>query len=265
MEKNNEFNLNIEKRTEINLKINAEMTNDVKINPSIAGEGDTNLKENNTKERILTVALKQFAQKGYLATSMNDIANQINISKQAIYKHYRNKEELLHSIVERMDEINAKRVKQFQMPEGSMEEVAGLYNTIPVKKILEYAKAQFLYWAEDEFASSFRKMIMLEQYRSKKMGELFRKYLTEGPIEYMTELFGKMLEDEEEAKQYAYDFYGPIFIMYSLYDHTDCKEEALKNLEAHVEHFSNNFEKAKLQAKPVVLNNYNKIEAGGEQ
>ncbi|MCI5853824.1 MAG: TetR/AcrR family transcriptional regulator, partial [Clostridiales bacterium] len=46
-----------------------------------------------TKERILRIALELFAQNGYLGTSMNDIARQVGFTKAALYKHYASKQE----------------------------------------------------------------------------------------------------------------------------------------------------------------------------
>lgn len=69
---------------------------------------------------------------------------------------------------------------------------------------------------EVEFSGSFRKMLILEQYREPQMAQLYRKYLASGPFTYIEALFAGMLEDQEKAGQIAFDFYGPIlgFIVY---------------------------------------------------
>ena len=61
-------------------------------------------KEKNTKEKILEEALKLFAQSGYMGTSMNDIASKLGVTKAALYKHYKSKQEILDSIIEKMKE-----------------------------------------------------------------------------------------------------------------------------------------------------------------
>ena len=58
-------------------------------------------KEKNTKEKILEEALKLFAQSGYMGTSMNDIASKLGVTKAALYKHYKSKQEILDSIIEK--------------------------------------------------------------------------------------------------------------------------------------------------------------------
>jgi len=54
----------------------------------------------------------------------------------------------------------------------------------------------------------------------------------------METIFKGLTGKEAEARQLALDFYGPIFLMYSLYDAADGKEEIIKMLELHVERFS---------------------------
>lgn len=41
-----------------------------------------------TKKRIIETALALFSQSGYLATSMNDIAQQVGLTKAALYQAF---------------------------------------------------------------------------------------------------------------------------------------------------------------------------------
>ena len=52
------------------------------------------------KDEISNVAAKLFAQKGFVGTSMRDIANALNVSIASVYYYYRNKEDLLYSIID---------------------------------------------------------------------------------------------------------------------------------------------------------------------
>jgi AcrR family transcriptional regulator len=52
----------------------------------------------NKKEEILTIALSHFSQNGYENTSLESIAQEINITKAAIYYHFKNKKELYNQI-----------------------------------------------------------------------------------------------------------------------------------------------------------------------
>lgn len=196
------------------------------------------MEEKSTKERILEEALRLFAKNGYLGTSMNDIARQLGVTKAALYKHYTSKQEILDSIVNRMDSLDYERGKKYEMPQGDSETVIAGYREADIDKIKQITKVQFLHWTEEEFPNCFRKMLMLEQYRDETMAALFQKYLVSGPVFYMETIFKGLTGKKADARQLALDFYGPIFLMYSLYDAADEKEEIIKMLELHVEHFA---------------------------
>lgn len=195
-------------------------------------------REKNTKERILEEALRLFAQSGYMGTSMNDIADQLGVTKAALYKHYKSKQEILDSIVEKMNQMDRERVKEYDMPEGNMEEVIEGYQSTALDKIRQFTKVQFLHWTQEEFPCCFRKMLTLEQYRDPKMTKLYQKYLSGGPLTYIEEIFGGFTGDQKEAKQLALDFYGPIFLLYSIYDGAADKEMIVEMVEQHVDRFS---------------------------
>ena len=195
-----------------------------------------------TKERIMETALELFAEKGYLGTSMNDIAKQLGFTKAALYKHYTSKQEILDRIVERMNEMDYERAKQFEMPEGNLTEIVAAYQKTPIEKIRAYSKAQFLHWTEEEFSSRFRKMLTLEQYRDPEMAQLYQKYLANGPVDYMAAIFRGLTDSEEAAQYLALEFYGPMFLLYSVSDSGAEQEQVLSLLDAHIDRFIHQME-----------------------
>lgn len=52
-----------------------------------------------TRERVLDAALLRFATNGYAATSLDDVAVDVGVTKQAIIYHFSTKESLLRSVV----------------------------------------------------------------------------------------------------------------------------------------------------------------------
>ncbi len=196
----------------------------------------------NTKERIMETALELFAEKGYLGTSMNDIAKQLGFTKAALYKHYTSKQEILNRIVERMNETDYERAKQFEMPEGNLTEIVAAYQKTPIEKVRAYSKAQFLHWTEEDFSSRFRKMLTLEQYRDPEMAQLYQKYLATGPVDYMAAIFRGLTDSEEAAQYLALEFYGPMFLLYSVSDSGAEQEQVLSLLDAHIDRFIHQME-----------------------
>ena len=194
--------------------------------------------EKNTKERILEEALKLFSQSGYKGTSMNDIAAKLGVTKAALYKHYTGKQEILDSIVERMNQLDAERTKKYEMPEGETEAVIAGYKNTALDKIKQFTKIQFLHWTEEEFPCCFRKMLTLEQYREPQMAKLYHTYLAGGPVSYIETIFAGLTDDSKDARQLALEFYGPIFLLYSMYDEAEDKQSIVQLVEQHVERFA---------------------------
>ena len=190
-----------------------------------------------TKKRILEAALELFAQSGYLGTSMSDIANQLEITKGALYKHYTSKQEILDSIVERMNKMDYERAEEYEMPETESDGFADAYVHTPIEKIRAYSMAQFDHWTKERFSANFRKMLTLEQYRDPKLAQLYHDYLATGPTEYMAAIFRKLTDSDEAAMQLALEFYGPMFLLYSVYDGANEKEGVAPMLSAHIDRF----------------------------
>lgn len=190
-----------------------------------------------TKERILDIALELFAQNGYLGTSMSDIAKQLGFTKAALYKHYASKQEILDQIVERMNRMDYERAEEYEMPETEPDGFAEAYMHAPIEKIRIYSLAQFDHWTKETFSANFRKMLTLEQYRDSKLAQLHHDYLAGGPLEYMAAIFRKLADSDEEAMQLALDFYGPMYLLYSVYDGAKDKASVAPLLDTHIRRF----------------------------
>ena len=153
-----------------------------------------------TKERILETALELFAQSGYLGTSMSDIAARLGITKAALYKHYAGKQKILDRIVQRMNELDAARAAAYEMPGAAPE-------------------------------------LTLEQYRDARLAQLYQENLASGPVKYMAAIFRPLTDSDETAMQLALDFYGPMYLLYSVYDGAADQSAVAPMLEAHIDRF----------------------------
>ena len=190
-----------------------------------------------TKERILDIALELFAQNGYPGTSMSDIAKQLGFTKAALYRHYASKQEILDQIVERMNRMDYERAEEYEMQETEPDGFAEAYMHTPIEKIRTYSMAQFDHWTKETFSANFRKMLTLEQYRDPKLAQLHHDYLAGGPLEYMVAIFRKLTDSDEDAMQLALEFYGPMYLLYSVYDGAEEKESVSSLLATHINHF----------------------------
>ena len=182
-----------------------------------------------TKETILLTALRLFAQNGYEAVSVSDIAGALGMAKSALYKHYRNKRDLLDSIVARMERLDAERAREYALPEGALCEMEVAYRRASLRQLVAFSRDQFRYWTQEEFPASFRRLLTLEQYRSDEMRALYQQYLASGPLGYVTDLLRAL--GFENARERAVAFYAPMFLFYSMVDGGEDASAVAKLLE----------------------------------
>ena len=169
-----------------------------------------------TKEDIMAVALHLFAQNGYEAVSVSQIAGALGMTKGALYRHYENKRDIFLHIVRRMEQQDGEQARENEVPEESIEKMPEEYQNVSLEDFAEYSKSMFEYWTEDDFASSFRKMLTLEQFRNEEMQKLYQQYLVSGPAEYVKDLFKSM--EIKNPEENAVKFYANMFFYYSVYD-----------------------------------------------
>ena len=178
----------------------------------------------NRKEEILIVALHLFARDGYEAVSVSQIAGELDMTKGALYRHYKSKRDIFDCIVQCMEQQDSEQARQNEVPEESIEKVPEEYQNVSVEDFVGYSKSMFEYWTEDDFASSFRKMLTLEQFRNEEMQNLYQQYLVSGPAEYVKDLFKNM--EIKKPEEEAVKFYANMFFYYSVYDGATDKTKA---------------------------------------
>jgi AcrR family transcriptional regulator len=63
-----------------------------------------------SRQEILRTAARLFQQQGYDATSMNDVAAALKLSKGGLYHHFQSKDEILFNLMDHAMEITQQRV-----------------------------------------------------------------------------------------------------------------------------------------------------------
>ena len=183
----------------------------------------------NRKEEILMVALHLFARDGYEAVSVSQIAGELDMTKGALYRHYKSKRDIFDCIVQRMEQQDGEQTSEYDMPEENKEDMPEKYEKVSLDDFVEYSKSMFEYWTEDDFASSFRKMLTIEQFRSEEMQNLYQQYLVAGPASYVKDLFESM--GIVNAKDKAVRFYAVMHFYYSIYDGAADKAKVKRRFE----------------------------------
>ncbi len=190
------------------------------------------MKQVDTKQRILSESLRLFSENGYDAVSVAEIASAVGIKAPSLYKHYKSKRDIFDSILKKMSEADG-----FYADENDMPNVDDEYNNVSLESIKTFSVAMFKHWTDDEFAARFRRMLSLERFKNTEMAELYKSYISSGPLDYMKEVFAGMNYSESDAGQLALSFYGPMFMLYTVYDESENKKEIISQAEMHINEF----------------------------
>ena len=195
-----------------------------------------------TKERILDTALRLFARSGFEAVSVSEIAAELSITKGALYKHYKNKRDIFDSIVEKMYCIDAQRAAEYNVPDQGYDVQPDAYGYTSAESLKEFTLAQFKFWTEDAFASDFRKMLVLEQYRSREIAELYDSCIVSRPVTYTADIFREMIKNgilkDSDPIQLALEYYAQMYLLINRSDYCADKTELVQLLENHIDTFN---------------------------
>ena len=101
--------------------------------------------DNEKQERILEVALKEFAEYGYENASTNRIVKNCGISKGSLFKYFENKEELYFYLI---DTVSA------QMAEDTQVDISRLSNDL-YERVIEYSVTEISWYAANPVKGSF--------------------------------------------------------------------------------------------------------------
>lgn len=139
---------------------------------------------NTTKEKIMLEASIMFAQRGYAAVSMRDIAEKVNITHPSLYSHFASKEAIFEAILENIKgvyltyyvrlEKKIRKAKNFeQVLDCLFAEVIDVYKI-------------YIYYGFS--------MITTEQFRDEKANEVFNDVLVKVGIDYCKQKFDDCIQ-----------------------------------------------------------------------
>lgn len=179
------------------------------------------LKSKNTKEKIITVAIYEFASNGYDNASMRKIAEVVGIKASSIYNHFKSKEDILEEIFkyyrntfyqgEVVFKINEVPIKQDTIPNMLKQ---GFYSVIDTLKKPEM--------------TNILKIIMKEQFKNQRIRGFFLEEFIQNPRKFMEQFMSQLMKNEiiKEGNPYLLSQEFHAFSIYKMYE-----EFMLKNMD----------------------------------
>jgi AcrR family transcriptional regulator len=195
-----------------------------------------------TKQRILEEALTLFSEKGYANVYVGDIAARVGIKAPSLYKHYKSKQAIFDAILAKMDERFMDQAKALNINGANPIPDAEIYKHMSEEKLLELGKSLFLYYLHDDYTQKIRKMLTIEQFKDKRLSDVYMEMYVDEPLRYQSALLGLVtaggMLTTDNVDIMTLHFYSPIYMLLTMCDRDPSREpEALKMLEEHIKQF----------------------------
>ena len=154
-----------------------------------------------TIEQILTISEKLFIERGYEKTTMQDILNELKMSKGAIYHHFKSKEEILQTIID----------KKVSREKTLLHDLAARTHAENARDKISQILSEFLVNEADAFNSA-PKSLMLSTIKDPNIvvASLQTSVLDMAPT--LSKLFAEGVEDGSIKTDYPLE-YAEIFML----------------------------------------------------
>lgn len=180
------------------------------------------MEEKSTRELIMQEALNLFAQKGYAAVSMRDIATAVGIRASSIYNHFSGKQELFNALVENANNIKNSLQAVFLNAFSEIEEVK--------EEAFVQTGVFFLtgYLQNSQIAPLLR-VLECERFHNENADRAWRELMISAPMEHEVSIF-KMLKmsgiiEDENAEDLAAEYQSTILLAYFTGDVEQLKQQ----------------------------------------
>ncbi|MDO5521152.1 MAG: TetR/AcrR family transcriptional regulator [bacterium] len=183
-----------------------------------------------TKEKIVSESLKLFSVNGFEAVSVRTIAANVGVRDSALYKHFPSKQAILDAIVEESKNLFYKKYKEL---------LKKRMDNLPFDEV---CLSMFHFQTGDEWIVSFRRLLMIEQFKNKKMAAIYKELFIDLPIDHQEALFQKLIKagimKDNNARVMAIELYAPFFLYHTV---EEDEERLTKIFRIHVKNFADKY------------------------
>ncbi|MEJ2496713.1 MAG: TetR/AcrR family transcriptional regulator [Sulfurovaceae bacterium] len=163
--------------------------------------------DKSTKQKILDTSLKLFASNGYKATTVREIAKAIGIEQSALYNHFKNKDEILETIINDLASLLIANIFQ----EISADPDAYKQG----KSLLHSISNKFKLISFDNQNDSLFRLMMQEIFSNGKIRDIYNESLFQENVKKLSGLLFMMMQEDmirsSDPLMLAHEFFAPLF------------------------------------------------------
>lgn len=146
----------------------------------------------NTKEDILNQSINLFAQKGYNAVSVREIASAVGIKESSIYNHYKSKQEILDTIFNYLTEE--------MTPDAETDQKTTALIAENLEQFYQVGSSYYQEKLKNQKTVKTLRILFIELYHNDMVKQYMQNVFLNPPVNAWTELFTKMMETNQIKK-----------------------------------------------------------------
>lgn len=190
-----------------------------------------------TKDRILDSALTLFSEKGYDGVGVDIIAENAGIKGPSLYKHFKGKEDILDSLIEKAEGYYKDKFGSVNNPghtPSSMDE------------LIEISLKRIEFTLHDPVVKKVRRMLTMEQFRNRRIAQLATKYNIDCIQEIYKHIFRIMMNNgimrKCDPESVSMSFAAPVSLLIQMCDREPEREqEVMERIEGFFRYFAEEY------------------------
>ena len=167
----------------------------------------------NTRDKIMDVALHMFSERGYEAVSIRDICGEVGIKESTLYYHFKNKKDILDSLInnfrEHIDSLLVHVDEIGGAPDKNIKTKTKKDKETGIQVMDSYMMDSYLF---DPFCNLMLRLMMIEQFHNEEIRALYEKTLFTDPYEIQLSVFRKMATagafPEEQVEWFVKEYHS---------------------------------------------------------
>lgn len=168
----------------------------------------------NNKENMLEVSLELFSKRGFSSVSVRDICGELNLKESALYYHFKNKEDILNTLFQSVEELVDRMRTAFNQSFEQVEKVSTIEMQMVAKNFLAS------YYCENNVRRLIS-MLAIERLSNETANEKYQKLMYDMPLEQCENVFAQMSErgliNKLSSKVLAVEYLGIIVMAFDRY------------------------------------------------
>jgi AcrR family transcriptional regulator len=173
-----------------------------------------NQSEQGTKAKITDEALDLFSVNGFETVSIRDIGKAVGIKESSIYYHFKNKEDILQTILHEAEQGMQKKKDGFN-------EALSVAAQVTCESFIMAGIAYVEGFLLEERMYKFIRMLTIEKQRNAEAADIYKKLLFTEPLEHHGRVFSYLKDKQyirnDNPEELAAEYQAVILFVYQKY------------------------------------------------